>query len=58
MGGFDHGIVGASVLAKCNDMALQVIDAGLADGPTEYVRPKNNVHASDKKVKGGTKNVC
>ena len=36
LGGFDHGIVMASVLAKCNDMALRVIDTGLADGPTEY----------------------
>ena len=58
LGGFDHGIVGASVLAKCNDMALRVVDVGLADGPTEYDQSKNVVHASDNKVKGGTKNVC
>ena len=36
LGGFDHGIVGASVLAQCIDVALRVVDIGLTNGPTEY----------------------
>ncbi|KAL7529255.1 hypothetical protein ACHAXR_002873 [Thalassiosira sp. AJA248-18] len=56
--GLDHGIAGASVLAKCNGVALRVVDIGLADGPTEYEWSKKVVHSSDSKVKGGTKNFC
>ena len=56
--GLDHGIAGASVLARCNDVALRVVDVGLADGPTEYKWSNTVVHSSDGKVKGGTKNFC
>ena len=30
LGGLDHGIAGASVLAKCSDVALRVVNVGLA----------------------------
>mmetsp|Transcript_25697 Transcript_25697/g.53668 ORF Transcript_25697/g.53668 Transcript_25697/m.53668 type:complete len:397 (-) Transcript_25697:330-1520(-) len=56
--GLDHGIAGASVLAKCNDVALRVVDVGLADGPAQYEWSNNVVHSSENRVKGGTKNFC
>ncbi|KAL9185087.1 hypothetical protein ACHAXT_002864 [Thalassiosira profunda] len=56
--GLDHGVAGASVLARCNDVALRVIDVGLADGPTAYEWKSDVVRSSEKSVKGGTKNFC
>ena len=56
--GLDHGIAGASVLAKSNNVALRVVDIGLVDGPTEYEWSGKVVHTSDCKIKGGTKNFC
>ena len=38
-------------LAKCNAVALRVVDVGLADGLTEYDWSENVVHSSDIKVK-------
>ena len=56
--GLDHGIAGASVLARCNNVSLQVIDVGLSDGPTQYEWSNKVVHSSDSKLDGGTKNFC
>jgi len=56
--GLDHGIAGASVLARCNGVALRVVDVGLADGPVDYDWSGNVVHSSEDKLKGGTKNFC
>jgi len=56
--GLDHGIAGASALARSNDVALRVVDVGLADGPTEYEWSKKVVRSSETKLKGGTKNFC
>lgn len=59
----DHGIAGASVLARCNNVHLRVIDVGLADGPTtsdEYKWSQTIVHSSEecRVVRGGTNNFC
>ena len=56
--GLDHGIAGASVLARCNNISLQVVDVGLSDGPTQYEWSNKVVHSSDSKLNGGTKNFC
>jgi len=56
--GLDHGIAGASVLSKCNDVSLRVIDVGLADGACHYEWSGNVVHSSRYKIRGGTKNFC
>ena len=56
--GLDRGIAGASALAKCNGVALRVIDIGLADGPAEYEWSGEVVRSSEGKVKGGTMNFC
>lgn len=56
--GLDHGIAGASVLARCNDVPLRVVDVGLVDGPTEYEWSNTVVFSSESKVKGGTNNFC
>ena len=58
--GLDHGIAGASVLARCNGVALRVVDVGLTDGAgaTQYEWPNKIVHSSESRVKGGTDNFC
>ena len=57
--GLDRGIAGASVLARCNDVALRVVDVGLADGgATQYEWSNEVVHSSESKVNGGTNNFC
>ena len=57
--GLDHSIAGASVLARCNDVALRVVDVGLADGgATQYEWSNNVVRSSESRVKGGTNNFC
>ena len=47
-----------SVLSKCNNVALRVIDVGLADGQTEHQWSGNVVRSSEFKVRGGTSNFC
>ena len=60
----DRGIAGASVLARCNNVALRVIDVGLADSPTaceNYEWSQTIVQSSEESriVRGGgTKNFC
>ena len=58
----DHEIAGASVLARCNNVHLRVIDVGLADAPTsdEYKWSQAIVHSSEESrvVRGGTNNFC
>jgi len=54
----DHGIAGASVLSRCNDVQLRVIDVGLADGPVDYEWSGKTVRLATRRVKGGTKNFC
>eukprot|EP00986_Skeletonema_menzelii_P010186 scaffold4868_cov83-Skeletonema_menzelii.AAC.5 len=54
----DHGIAGASVLSKCNNVQLRVIDVGLADGPVNYEWSGNTVRLATKRIRGGTKNFC
>ena len=59
----DHGIAGASVLARCNNIHLRVIDVGLADGPAcdkEYDWSQTTVRSSEESrvVRDGTKNFC
>ncbi|KAL7459469.1 hypothetical protein ACHAWC_011158 [Mediolabrus comicus] len=54
----DHGIAGASVLSKANNVSLRVIDVGLADGPVEYEWSGNVVRSAVSKIKGGTANFC
>lgn len=56
--GLDRGIAGASVLAKCNGVALRVIDVGIADGAVECDWSNNTVRTSDNKLKDGTKSFC
>ena len=72
--GLDHGIAGASVLAKQNNVFLRVIDMGLAiTTNSENNNTDNNtntntnakevwygdvVRSSDYKIDGGTKNFC
>ena len=52
--GLDNGLAGASVLSKCNNVDLRVIDVGLATDldQSEVVR------SSENKMMGGTKNFC
>lgn len=56
----DHGIAGASVLARCNDVTLRVIDVGLADnpGPLDYDWSGKTVRLAVSTIKGGTNNFC
>lgn len=58
----DRGIAGASVLARCNNVSLRVIDVGLADGPTDchYDWSQTIVRSSENTriLRGGTKNFC
>lgn len=59
----DHGSAGASVLARCNNAHLRVIDVGLADGPAsekEYEWSQTIVRSSEETrvVQDGTKNFC
>ncbi len=59
----DRGIAGASVLARCNNVTLRVIDIGLADGPSTcecYEWSQTIVRSSEESrvVRGGTKNFC
>lgn len=54
----DHGIAGASVLAKSNNVQLRVIDVGLADGPVNYDWSGNTVRLAANRIQGGTKNFC
>jgi len=54
----DHGIAGASVLSKCNNVELRVIDVGLADGPVSYDWSGNTVRLATRRIQGGTKNFC
>jgi nicotinate-nucleotide--dimethylbenzimidazole phosphoribosyltransferase len=53
--GLERGIAGASVLAKSNDVSLRVVDVGVA-GVTSY--DNEVVYASNKKLQGGTRNMC
>ena len=54
----DRGIAGASVLSKCNNVTLRVIDVGLVDGPVDYEWSGNVVRSSTNRIKGGTANFC
>jgi nicotinate-nucleotide--dimethylbenzimidazole phosphoribosyltransferase len=54
----DHGIAGASVLSKCNNVQLRVIDVGLADGLVNYEWSGNVVRNATSRIKGGTANFC
>jgi nicotinate-nucleotide--dimethylbenzimidazole phosphoribosyltransferase len=55
----DHGIAGASVLSKCNNVQLRVIDVGLAeDGLVNYEWSGNVVRSATSRIKGGTANFC
>ena len=52
----DHGIAGSSILSKCNNVSLRVIDVGIVDGPVKW--PGNIVRSANRRIKGGTKNFC
>jgi len=54
----DHGIAGASVLSKCNNVELRVIDVGIADGPVSYEWSGNTVRLATRRIHDGTKNFC
>ena len=54
----DHGVAGASVLSRCNNVQLRVIDVGLVDGPIPYEWSGVTVRSATKRISGGTKNFC
>ena len=56
--GLDHGLAGASVLSKCNNVDLRVIDVGLAEDGSGYEWSGKIVRNAEHKVDGGTKNFC
>ena len=56
--GLEHGLAGASVLAKENDVLLRVIDVGLAGDVGDTAWSGDVVKSSPHKIIGGTKNFC
>jgi len=52
--GLEHGIAGASVLAKRNHVSLRVVDVGVCGEPFQG----DVVVSSPLKIQGGTRNFC
>lgn len=56
--GLEHGVAGASVLAKSNGASLRVVDIGLAGDNGDTNWSGHTVTSSVHKIIGGTKNFC